>query len=74
MRASYDPVPQCSDILIQGHSVSKLAEMTAVGLGLPAEYFSDAGRYGFVNVVLPRLEESTDQDIGPISWLRPLLT
>lgn len=28
-------------------SVSKLAEMTAVGLDLPAEFFSDAGRYGF---------------------------
>ncbi|KAH7308678.1 hypothetical protein B0I35DRAFT_99830 [Stachybotrys elegans] len=27
-------------------AVSKLAEMTAVGLGLPAEHFSDAGRYG----------------------------
>ncbi|KAI5463958.1 hypothetical protein BGZ63DRAFT_140394 [Mariannaea sp. PMI_226] len=27
-------------------SVSKLAEMVAVGLGLPAQYFSDAGRYG----------------------------
>lgn len=30
------------------HSVSKLSEMTAVGLGLPAEFFSDAGRYGLV--------------------------
>lgn len=30
-------------------SVSKLSEMTAVGLDLPAEYFSDAGRYGFVD-------------------------
>ncbi|KAM5347173.1 hypothetical protein ACJ41O_010178 [Fusarium nematophilum] len=28
------------------NAVSKLAEMTAVGLGLPAEFFSDAGRYG----------------------------
>ncbi|GJN72249.1 hypothetical protein PLICBS_006321 [Purpureocillium lilacinum] len=28
------------------NAVSKLSEMTAVGLGLPAEYFSDAGRYG----------------------------
>ncbi|CAM1501563.1 Fc.00g035470.m01.CDS01 [Cosmosporella sp. VM-42] len=28
------------------NAVSKLAEMTAVGLGLPAEYFSGAGRYG----------------------------
>lgn len=27
-------------------SVSKLSEMAAVGLGLPATYFSDAGRYG----------------------------
>ncbi|UPK90854.1 hypothetical protein LCI18_001789 [Fusarium solani-melongenae] len=29
------------------NAVSKLAEMTAVGLDLPAEFFSDAGRYGF---------------------------
>ncbi|KAH8686611.1 hypothetical protein BGZ61DRAFT_454754 [Ilyonectria robusta] len=28
------------------NAVSKLAEMAAVGLGLPAQYFSDAGRYG----------------------------
>jgi isopenicillin N synthase-like dioxygenase len=28
------------------NAVSKLAEMTAVGLGLPATHFSDAGRYG----------------------------
>lgn len=28
------------------NAVSQLAEMTAVGLGLPAQYFSDAGRYG----------------------------
>ncbi|RSL93234.1 hypothetical protein CEP52_013362 [Fusarium oligoseptatum] len=28
------------------NAVSKLAEMTAVGLDLPAEFFSDAGRYG----------------------------
>ncbi|KAK5999092.1 hypothetical protein PT974_01480 [Cladobotryum mycophilum] len=28
------------------NAVSKLSEMTALGLGLPAEYFSTAGRYG----------------------------
>ncbi|KAG8417314.1 hypothetical protein J3459_012408 [Metarhizium acridum] len=28
------------------NAVSKLSEMTAVGLGLPATYFSDAGAYG----------------------------
>lgn len=28
------------------NAVSKLAEMAAVGLGLPAQHFSDAGRYG----------------------------
>ncbi|KAK7418026.1 hypothetical protein QQX98_004165 [Neonectria punicea] len=28
------------------NAVSKLAEMAAVGLGLPAPFFSDAGRYG----------------------------
>ncbi|KAI9163694.1 hypothetical protein HJFPF1_05316 [Paramyrothecium foliicola] len=28
------------------NAVTKLAEMTAVGLGLPATHFSDAGRYG----------------------------
>lgn len=30
------------------HSVSKLSEMAAIGLGLPASYFSDAAKYGFV--------------------------
>lgn len=30
------------------NSVSKLAEMTAVGLDLPAQFFSDAGKYGSV--------------------------
>lgn len=30
------------------NSVSKLAEMTAVGLDLPAQFFSDAGKYGQV--------------------------
>lgn len=29
-------------------SVANLAEMVAVGLGLPAETFKDAGRYGLV--------------------------
>ena len=30
-----------------GHSVEGLARMTAVGLGLPQETFTDAGRYGY---------------------------
>lgn len=29
-------------------SVSELADMVALGLGLPAETFTKAGRYGFV--------------------------
>lgn len=49
--------------------------MTAVGLGLPAEYFSDAGRYGFVsthltsllfaltNVIRPHLLAPTASDL-----------
>jgi hypothetical protein len=32
-------------------SVSKLAEMAAVGLDMPAQFFSDAGKYGFVPLV-----------------------
>lgn len=32
-----------------GCRVSGLAEMTAVGLGLPAETFSSGGKYGFVH-------------------------
>lgn len=30
-------------------SVANLAEMTAIGLGLPVETFRDAGRYGWVS-------------------------
>ena len=29
-------------------SVANLAEMTAIGLGLPTETFRDAGKYGYV--------------------------
>ncbi|POR36364.1 Uncharacterized protein TPAR_03439 [Tolypocladium paradoxum] len=46
------------------NAVSKLSEMTAVGLGLPAEYFSDAGRYG-PHLLAPTasdLEEYGDKD------------
>ncbi|KAM0425027.1 hypothetical protein ACHAPT_009828 [Fusarium lateritium] len=40
------------------NAVSKLAEMTAVGLDLPAEFFSDAGRYG------PHLLAPTASDLN----------
>ncbi len=33
--------------LTTGHSVEGLAQMAAVGLGLPRETFTDAGRYGY---------------------------
>ncbi|KAF4975715.1 hypothetical protein FZEAL_7532 [Fusarium zealandicum] len=40
------------------NAVSKLAEMAAVGLGLPAEFFSDAGQYG------PHLLAPTASDLN----------
>jgi hypothetical protein len=33
--------------LTAGHSVEGLSQMAAVGLGLPRETFTDAGRYGY---------------------------
>ncbi|KAG6841756.1 hypothetical protein C0991_007085 [Blastosporella zonata] len=47
MKSSYDIcpfIPIHADKIIS--SVADLAQMTAVGLGLPAETFRDAGRYG----------------------------
>lgn len=41
------------NLTIETNSVSKLSEMTALGLGLEADYFSNAGRYGFVNLSSP---------------------
>ncbi|TWU74227.1 hypothetical protein ED733_003619 [Metarhizium rileyi] len=40
------------------NAVSKLSEMTAIGLGLPARYFSDAGTYG------PHLLAPTASDLS----------
>ena len=34
--------------LTTGHSVEGVAQMAAVGLGLPQDTFRDAGRYGYV--------------------------
>ncbi|KAG6003949.1 hypothetical protein E4U21_001576 [Claviceps maximensis] len=42
-------------------AVSKVSEMTAVGLDLPAEYFSDAGKYG------PHLLAPTASDLTKYS-------
>lgn len=36
----------CKKVSLTSYSVSGLAEMVAVGLGLPVKTFSDAGRYG----------------------------
>jgi hypothetical protein len=36
--------------------VENLAEMAALGLGLPRETFKDAGRYGYVDTYQQRLE------------------
>ena len=47
----YDPLLMRP--ILTGRSVSKLAEMTALGLGLPAQHFSDAGRYGSVQPWTP---------------------
>ncbi|EFY95788.2 Clavaminate synthase-like protein [Metarhizium robertsii ARSEF 23] len=44
--ASVKTLPPSQNIPLTKGSVSKLSEMTAVGLGLPATYFSDAGAYG----------------------------
>lgn len=42
----YDETEWLADQLVSLPSVSALAEMAAVGMGLPAETFTDAGRYG----------------------------
>lgn len=44
------------------YSVSKLSEMAALGLGLEADYFSNAGRYGFVNLSSPLFPDSLPLD------------
>lgn len=41
------------NLTMETNRVSKLSEMTALGLGLEADYFSNAGRYGFVNLSSP---------------------
>ena len=37
------------------HSVEGLTQMAAVGLGLPADTFKDAGRYGYPTAIAPFL-------------------
>jgi hypothetical protein len=47
-----------NNLTITKHSVSKLSEMAALGLGLEAEYFSNAGRYGFVKSLVSSFPDS----------------
>ncbi|PTB44944.1 uncharacterized protein TrAFT101_000419 [Trichoderma asperellum] len=49
------------------NAVSKLSEMTALGLGLEADYFSNAGRYG------PHLLAPTASDLNKYSDLNTIL-
>ncbi|GFP52925.1 hypothetical protein ACSS6W_000349 [Trichoderma asperelloides] len=49
------------------NAVSKLSEMTALGLGLEADYFSNAGRYG------PHLLAPTASDLNKYSALDTIL-
>lgn len=39
-------------LLLNSRSVADLADMVAVGLGLPADTFRQAGRYGFAFLIL----------------------
>jgi hypothetical protein len=40
-----------SDVVANSNSVENIAEMTAIGLGLPRDFIKDAGKYGLVTYV-----------------------
>ena len=47
------------------HSVSKLAEMTALGLGLSQDAFSSAGTYGYISLLLYPLLRTPTRHANP---------